>query len=203
MKYKHQWIIDLQSLPTNLQSHSLNYKKWKKITFNDNIQNLLNNQCLHIDSVFLNKNLSILNCFTIKNTNTDLFNFAKINKQTLTKIIKRLDKKFNINLRTWYNNASFKFCNSFELTFIRFKLYGCTEECPICLDNPKQIIILDCGHFTCLDCFKSMYHIDLYKSNNNLQSIISHQLYHEHNIPKCPICRLSFPIRYLKRNQII
>ena len=198
MKFKHYWLNKVKELPKTLQKECLNYKIWKKRTSNSDLSELLEIECKHIDKIFHQKQ-DILSCFSYKNTKLDLYNYAMINKLSLYKIIKRLDKRFKINLRQWYNNnkQNYAFCGGHELTRLQLELFGYKDECPICFDKPKTVIILDCGHILCHNCVKNIYNIKELSAG-----IISYSMYHSHHIPKCPICRLSLPIKSLKKNQI-
>lgn len=192
MKYCTLWKKQIQTLPYKLQTQCLNYKEWKKINnIDQTIYNKIDDACKNIDKIFTNYKLQ-------KNV---LYQFAVINKQTLYKLSKRLAKKTEFNVLEWYNNNKIKynFCGGYKLKRIDLEIHG-FEECPICLEIQNTMIISDCGHVLCINCFKQLYHID--NLNGKLFNLISYSIYYNHVIPKCPICRQSMPI-HLKDDQII
>jgi hypothetical protein len=212
MKYENIWQDKIKELPYELSIHCVNYKKWKNICNDENnllneeqIIYLLQNDIIEINNTFkqmiLNKknNIFFACCFKIKNYDDDIiYNFATLNTQCLYKIILKLDKKLNTKIRSWYNSEIIKysFYNSYQLKRIEINLYGFNDECPICLENPKEIFILNCGHCICLNCFEYIYKI---KYNNNYALYKKIYKY----CPQCPLCRRVGPFKVASKSQIL
>jgi len=100
MKYGKYWKTQIADLPPQLQQTSLSYKNWKKIQDNDdNIIPILINQCHTASKTIVehinndSKPLSIFQCKKRTFDISQLYQYALLNKQTLYKICKRMDKK--------------------------------------------------------------------------------------------------------------
>ena len=203
MKYGKYWKDQVKVLPPQLQQTSLSYKKWKKIEVNnDNIIPILISQCniasktivdhINNDSKFL----SIFQCKRRTFDITQLYQYALLNKQTLYKICKRLDKKNNSNqykewLREHYNNFAFNsgiYYKKMELENNRFS--SSLEECPICLEKingQTPFFITNCGHMVCYPCTLSIFNITpSYRGRINV--LINRRMLYGSN-KCCPVCR--------------
>jgi hypothetical protein len=189
MKFKHIWIQKLEELPIGLQTECIDYKKWKKIKSSYNLEILLNNECIHVDKIFNNKK-NIINCYSKNFSKKELYNYAILNKKCLYKLIKRLNKRLKCNLNSLLNK--YDFCCGYKLKKLELNIFGYNDDCPICLEKPSQIIIMDCGHVICVDCVKKLYNIDQLKGT--LQNLISYSIYYNKKIPKCPECRYLHPV---------
>jgi hypothetical protein len=195
MKYCNYWKSQLNLLPNSLQKECINYKKWKKInSIDQDIYKILEDICCHVDKIFLKT----------KSNKNDLLTFANINKQTLYKLTKRLEKKYGHNIVEWYNNnkTKYQFCKGYKVKRLDLEINGCEEykECPICLDEKDEMIINNCEHIVCSDCFKKLYRID--NLNGTIFNLVNHSVFINHFVPKCPTCRETMPT-HLKEDQII
>jgi hypothetical protein len=216
MKFSQIWKEEIKKLPSELSKKSINYKKWKKICNEkklneEEIIKLLQLDIIEIENIFLEninkENNSFCCCFIKKKIYDDqtIYNFVSLNTKCLYKIIKKLDKKLNIHIRAWYNEEinKYKFYNSYQIKRIEINLFGYNEECPICLEIPKQIFILNCGHCICITCFENIYKIT--NINGPIKNRINYSLYR--NIykycPKCPLCRRTAPFRIASESQIL
>lgn len=199
MKYSHYWQDQVKTLPVDLQKECIDYKAWKKVKqINNSIYSDLDAICNHIEKVFIKYD---------NHNKSSLYKFANINRQTLYKLSKRLDKHFGLNVVNWYRNnkQKYKFCGSgYKLKRLEFEINGC-GECPICMEDASPetnriMIISDCGHIICLDCFKRLYHVD--KLKGEIFNLVSFSAHINHYVPNCPICRELMPV-HLKEDQII
>lgn len=201
MKFGKYWHTQIEKLPKKLQHKTLFYKKWKKININnDNIIFELTNECNIVNDTIIKNinNKSNLFCFTKKKlfSMNQLYEYIMLNKLTLYKICKKLDKKFNSNqYKTWlqkhYNDFSF---NS-GIYYTKISLENNKQSdltCPICLDELNESIpsiITNCGHIVCYSCVLSMYNITE-KNRGRISTLISNQNLCNEN-KNCPICRSS------------
>lgn len=116
MKFGKYWTEHNDELPKKLQQKTLSYKKWKKTTPEIHSENILQNltdECTIASNTIIesikNKKKQSLSCiFNINYQSFDtiqLYQYALLNKQTLYKICKRLDKKFECTqYKTWLQN---------------------------------------------------------------------------------------------------
>jgi hypothetical protein len=202
MKFGKYWNTQIEKLPKKLQSKTLFYKKWKKTnTNNENIIYELTNECNIVNDTIIENinNKSKLFCFTKKklfNMN-QLYEYVMLNKLTLYKICKKLDKKFNSNqykiwLQKHYTDFSFN-CGIYytKLSLENNKYSDLT--CPVCLDELNEnvpSIITNCGHIICYSCVLSMYNITE-KNRGRISTLINNENLCNKN-KNCPICRSSF-----------
>lgn len=210
MKYCSYWKEEVKKLPYDLQKECINYKNWKKINLiGPDIYEILDRSCSHIDIILKKNCIKSYNCLKLMCASYhysiqkhDLLTFASINKMTLYKLSKRLEKKFGLNLLEWYyyNRTKYIFCGKgYLLKRLEIEIKGC-DECPICLEKKERNIITNCGHIICESCIKYLYKVE--NLNGTIHNLISYSVYKNHFIPKCPICRGLMPI-YLGPNQII
>lgn len=209
MKYNQKWQQEIQNLPSGLRDECLNYKQFKKMVKKydtDTFLELLQSSLDRIDRIFRNSiktRNNILQCFgKMKYTQEDLYKFAKINKQSVYKIIKKYDKKKSTHISYWYNNnnSKYQFNNGYLFKRLEYELFGCKDECPICLEEPKILVIFDCGHFACDTCTKSLYHVNGMKGT--LHNLVNYSIYQNKIIPCCPICRSRMLLRNIHNKQI-
>lgn len=209
MKFGKYWNTHIKKLPTELQYKTLFYKKWKKInTNNENIINELINECNTVSNTVIENisNKSNLFCFYKKNKLFDvaqLYEYVMLNKMTLYKICKKLDKKFNSNqYKTWlqkhYNDFSFNNGVYYTKLSLENNKDSCLS-CPICfeeLNGNVPSIISECGHVICYSCILIMYNITD-KNRGRVGTLINNKnLYGENKC--CPVCRSSIFINKLK-----
>jgi hypothetical protein len=204
MKFGHLWKEQTLLFPDQLKKNCIDYKKWKKNIVTDSLflESMLENECRQIDNIFLKNISSNFSCFKYKITKKELYNYISLNKICIYKIIKRLDKRLGTTLRIWYNaqKGKYKFFGGYQVTRLKIDVYGYNEDCPICFDKPKTIVILDCGHCVCEDCIKKIYSVNEF--NGRLSNLISYAYYYLHIIPKCPICRYFWPLKDVHKKQI-
>jgi hypothetical protein len=138
----------------------------------------------------------------ITNDNKILYEYAKLNKKCLVKIIKRSDKRCGTHLQDWYNlqKRNYAFCGGYQFTRLELSTQGDHEECPICLEQQSIAFIMPCGHCLCITCFKELYKVN--GLNGTLRNLIGHSVYTNKIIPRCPICREKGPFRKISNRQI-
>lgn len=217
MKFLNNWKSEVALLPEYLQSYVIVYKKWKKMSKfvdnNEEIINRLNNEVIYINKVFLHyvKKLykpNYISCFSSHKENVnDLYKFAILNKLTLYKICKRLDKRSKSHIfKSWLNDNynNFQFNRGVYLTRLYLdnqNLDHTNDECPICFDkvtNDKPFIILSCGHFICLDCILQMFNGDKHRA-------LLYIIFHLDEYKKktcCPVCKLAYPLHNFSEKYI-
>ena len=203
MKYGKYWKDQITVLPLQLQKTSLSYKNWKKIDgHNENILFDLTNQCKTASEIIIeninneSKSLSIFQCKKRTVDIVQLYKYALLNKQTLYKICKRLDKKngssqYSRWLREHYNDYAFNsgiYYKKMELENTRFS--SSSEECPICLEeinNKIPFFITNCGHMICYPCTLLMFNITP-KYRGRISVLINRRILYG-NEQCCPVCR--------------
>lgn len=206
MKFKSTWAKELQKLPHDLQTHCFNYKHWKKIAKQQNVNPddilcQIEKQSKQINRIFLS-NISkrsskpILSCIHSSHVipKDVMYNFAKLNSMCLYKLLKRFDKRLGTNMKSWLvkHRSEYAFCGGYQLKYLELELYGFHDECPICLDDSVcKLIILDCSHVVCINCFTELYKIN--NLNGTIHNLVAYSNYV--NNPKCPMCRTAKPIK--------
>lgn len=203
MKWRQQWSRLLSDLSPQMQLTSINYKLWKKLIKHRHIDNdtlllKLQSDIAIVDREFKN---AIADCKKHK-PSTIVHQYAKINKTTLYKIIKRCDKIRGTDFRDWYNKhmSAISFCSGVALKRLEIDIEGYSEECPLCFDRQSKIIILECGHCICTECCKQIYGVA--QLRGTLTNVIHHAIYELGLHPRCPICRFKTPITLLGKNQV-
>lgn len=197
MKWGHVLSNNLGLLPAALQQASINYKKWKKYTKNSSCNDIvkeLETDCKKTDETFKKSydNLYKTSCLCRSFSKEDLRLFVDLNKTSIYKICKRIDKKLipSPHAKTWLQICmslhTYQFMGGWRVTALSIKL---PVECPICLDNTGRIAISRCGHFMCIECLFRFYEIGKHKGT--LLNVISH--YDNAKLSKCPICRITRP----------
>lgn len=207
MKFGKYWKKYNEELPNKLQQKTLCYKKWKKTTpetHSENILQKLADECTIasntiIEGVQNKKNISTLSCMFNGNYQSfdtiQLYQYALLNKQTLYKICKRLDKKFeSTQYKIWLQNHYNDFAFNNGLYYTKLSLESNSEptmnECPICLDTTGNLpfIITNCGHMICYPCTLLMYNITP-KYRGRLSVLINRRNLYDENERCCPVCR--------------
>jgi hypothetical protein len=214
MKFGVEWNTQISILPEKLSKKSISYKKWKNISKNISIINqneifiqlhidcnIVNKTFIKYNKIIENKNIlcSLFNIFyksDVSISTKDLYKYALLNKKTLYKICKRLDKRTNSDIfKTWLNTnyINYSFNGGIYLTKLKLEHSDDIDKsCPICLeDEVKSIIILKCGHIICYDCIKLIYNSknkDNYIHTIARKDVINKPAY-------CPVCR--FEISFL------
>lgn len=207
MKFNETWNEEYKKLPPDLQRHCLLYKKWKKLSKTElerkHVQTL-EQECIKASMVLQNMLHKIYKdncglCFIQKHvpvSEHDLLTYAKLNKTTLYKICKRLDKrqqskKFMIWFEQHYKMYSFNYGS--VLTFLMMEDgKDCDYTCPICLEDIQStspFIILRCGHIMCWHCFSDFY--DIHGKKGLISSIVSNVDAKKKR--SCPTCRCPRP----------
>lgn len=89
------------------------------------------------------------------------------------------------------NEGICSFCNSFFNQSLEFYSIEEMDECPICMDEEKTILMKmpRCNHHICCSCFRTIYRIYDLSLDHNADRKIQHSLGSYRN--KCPICRSS------------
>lgn len=118
-------------------------------------------------------------------TTTELLDFIVLNRDTLRKICKRVDKRrrgTTALVRDVYGSMRFRFLQGSLVSRLELELGMRSAECPVCLwcealdeDEHLQLVILDCGHAVCTECFDNMFGR---KYSKGLE---------------CPVCRCALP----------
>lgn len=198
MKFKRTWIESMKLLPVYLQEVCIDYKTWKKCKNigKEEICRNLQRDIEIVNRVFVSNNcMKFSFCrrriYTVNNA--ELYEYLKLNKVCIYKICKRLDKRYNLNMMGWYNNIrrKYEFLCGFIMKKLECEVYGCKEECPICFDTDKTMIISNCGHLMCTECIENMYNIKGKKGT--LKNLIS--AYDAEKRSSCPICRSDRPFQ--------
>lgn len=199
MKFGKYWTTQIEKLPKKLQYKTLFYKKWKKInTYNEDIINELTNECNIVSNTVIkniNYNTNAFCCYKLFDVK-ELYEYVILNKLTLYKICKKLDKKFNSNqYKTWlhkhYNDFSFNNGMYYTKLCLENNKESCLS-CPICLEDLNgniPSIITECGHVLCYPCILSMYNITD-KNRGRISTLINNINLCNKN-KNCPICRSS------------
>ena len=206
MKFGKYWKKHNEELPNKLQQKTLCYKKWKKTNTEIHSENIIQNltdECTIasntiIEGVKHKKNISALSCMFNGNYQSfdtiQLYQYALLNKQTLYKICKRLDKKFECTqYKTWLQNHYNDFAFNGGMYYTKLSLESESEptlnECPICLDSGNlPFIITNCGHMICYPCTLLMYNITP-KYRGRLSVLINRRNMYDDNQHCCPVCR--------------
>lgn len=231
MKFGKYWTKHNEELPKNLQQKTVCYKKWKKTTPEIHSENILKNledECIIasntvIEGVKPKKNISALSCICSMQYQSfdtiQLYQYALLNKQTLYKICKRLDKKFKCTqYKTWlqnhYNDFAFNggmyytkllleseseyfsgkhskyYEGSSASELRRIFLESSENECPICLDSSGKL------PFIITNCGHMICYpctLLMYnitpKYRGRLSVLINRRNMYDDNQRCCPVCR--------------
>jgi hypothetical protein len=212
MKYCVIWKKSLESLPIQLRASCIPYKTWKKLskgkTKNEKeLLELLHRQCKTTSDTFrrfakmIFRKHTFLGFFYRRTMRPDvsadeLLMYAKLNKTTLYKICKRLDKRSHVKIfQSWLNTNyhNYSFNNGVYLTRLNIMTNNCaTTECPICLmefDDETPRIITQCGHIMCNECLSNLFHLK--GRRGILNNLIAVTDIEEHI--QCPVCRHEHP----------
>jgi hypothetical protein len=137
-----------------------------------------------------------------------LFAFVQLNKETLYKICKRLDRVYAAKgmcfLKEVHGVYKFIFQGGMMYTRLQLELGQHTTECPICLTTIEeareesgdkwQLFVLDCGHIMCMDCFRATYKIKGMRGTLfNLLDVSAYRARKEGVVLSCPMCRKNNP----------
>uniref|UniRef100_A0A6C0CTI3 RING-type domain-containing protein n=1 Tax=viral metagenome TaxID=1070528 RepID=A0A6C0CTI3_9ZZZZ len=197
-----------------LRQSILPYRYWKKyIKIHKDILNpneivaTLDQQCKEAEQQFIQElyiNLyhpkSFFKCCSLKprvypyDISHELIQFSEINRLTLYKICKKLQKNGASNLLQYYSNANYKFIASHELQYLKMKKQN-PKECPICFEeNANPYIILDCEHYMCLSCVLKM------TNTETINATIYNKLYIGlERLKQCPFCRKAQPLTNISK----
>ena len=131
MKFGRVWRERIDKIPHRLAKLSINYKNWKKLSKSGGLSSnsfdalgILKKKCKKIDDIFIYECKKTLSnhCFYCNNYSVmDLIDFADINKKTLYKICKRLDKRNgDSGAMKWLNQYGrrFKFVEGFWISML-------------------------------------------------------------------------------------
>jgi hypothetical protein len=118
-------------------------------------------------------------------SSAQLLDFVALNRDTLRKICKRVDKRrkgTTALVCDVYGAMRFSFLHGSLVSRLELELGMRSAECPVCLwcealdeDMHLQLVILDCGHTVCTECFDNMFGR---KYRKGLE---------------CPVCRCVLP----------
>jgi len=220
MKFCREWKSCISEFPKILAKECINYKTWKKkaLVYHDSFLIDLKKEMKRVD-VFLknivnkwisnDKNIqkndvifsNLINNFLVsKNpfTAKQLLDFIALNRRTIQKLCKKIDKKAKLNglFRYWYDNVAKKkydfLTNKINFTYLKFTSCQKSETCPICLEEEySDFIIMKCGHVMCMDCLHNMTQHTLKRMNGTTENIL-HNYEHSHAVC-CPMCRIPSP----------
>jgi len=217
MKFGKEWEKRSLLLPLALQNKVYSYKKWKKISKSSNrsidlIIKKIKRIFIDFHKYFINECKKTIvqktNCLVSHYDIEILLELYELNKQTLYKICKRLDKRLNIDIFKKLNKTLLK--NKIELFWIKrlklekeIKNIEMLEACPICFEdyNIKNniCIITNCGHIFCIKCFYKI--TNAYKLNGYIIEVINYNYRNMINNMDCPICRNKKPfLNFTKYN---
>ena len=222
MKYNKQWKLlmetdDVCSNVTNQATILLSYDMWKKRIKNPsshfklNWRWYLNNECTTIDNALFSTielpmwlQVAMGTCCNKRPlTSKEIIRISEVNKTTLYKICKKLDKLLLPSLKQsgaameWYikvvSQHKYKFLGGAELARIRIDMGLDKSECPICLDdkvNNDDVLILSCGHIICTACALCHWPVAKASSNSNISPVSWKRHWRKCNA-SCPLCRIS------------
>jgi len=214
MKYCKELAENLKNVPFLLQKNCISYKAWKKrcneVGFiTSDYLDSLKKECRLVNKIFChlyklhvssNNRCSKLNwlCssrleFEYIDIFTDarlVYNFAKINAQTVYKVCKRIakvtEKRDAMDWLTLVRQEHiYDFLGGSKLTHLSTILNNPqTIECPICFEHieKQHMLIMTCGHYTCLQCI--LVHTDMAKRRGMWYNLLASAKRHD-----CPICR--------------
>lgn len=120
--------------------------------------------------------------------------FAELNRTSLYKICKKIDKRLRPSPRAleWMATRSrelrYPFLQGSELTSLVLTL---PTDCPVCLDACDKIAISRCGHVLCLECLEDMY--DMRGRKGTYHNLISARERASDRAITCPLCRKARP----------
>ena len=160
MKWSHVLSEKLGLLPLSLQQASISYKKWKKHTKNGSCNDIvkeLEKDCKRTDETFkkVYSAISKGSCFFTYFSKDDIKLFVDLNKTSIYKVCKRIDKKISPapDARSWLQNSMkshmYQFMGGWRITSLSINL---PVECPLCMDGSERVAISKCGHFMCTQC---------------------------------------------------
>ncbi len=161
ISYK-KWKKLIKEYKKNMETKSLEMQIYRTSTI---IRLLLKDICI-IDNTFKhNINiedsclLSIFPLLRRKNSAIEKFayEFAKLNTEAIRKICKKLDKSINkYTFMPWFikckENHRYSFLGGRDITYLIMKYNEKINECPICMEDKTEMIILSCGHYMCKNC---------------------------------------------------
>lgn len=210
MKYGHKWKQDIKQIHPKFQPFCINYKKWKKIIKCDTILdihsiiNVLDLECEQIEQIFIKKQCTknVFSCLFPQSLTLEkqkqMFEFVNINKQSIQKLVKRINKIHKTSKMTiWYNDSldKYTFLKSKRLSKLKINLGLIDLQCPICLDDmieKSNRCILQCGHLLCKQCIRKIMGIECVIGT--LENIVSSIPYQELIKYKCPMCRIRIQL---------
>lgn len=214
MKFHKQFLSALQLLhDETLIQNSIPYKFWKKYIKQNkehletqHIIPLLEQQCTVVDAVFRKELEEIIHpkksckwmcCNHIddtiptENRKKDLLLCTELNNKAFFKVCKKLEKNGAINLMNYFSakkaSDDYSFLNGPQKVFLSL-LEKEAHECPICLENEVPVVILNCGHLLCYNCFESISGIRHMKGTLYNRITVANTRF------QCPICRKKAPL---------
>lgn len=191
MKYCKEWRETVETLPLQLQTISLSYKHWKKRVKNNQFDaRALEEECNKLHSEFnklYNPKQRVFSCFHRQQIKrSEIAVFLKLNKKTLYKLIKKISK---------HNSCTIDLNKLIGDWVVKAELdLGLRDpgECPICLDSIESCVILKCGHFLCISCFETLFHVK--GKRGTIWNILSNCC----PVLKCPVCRSKMHYSHLQ-----
>lgn len=161
INYK-KWKKTIKEYKKNMETKSLEMQIYRTST----IIRLLIKDIEIIDNVFKSAVRLEYSCFTklfsiFKNdyliNEKYAYEFALLNAEAIRKICKRIDKAINKHTFTpWLikcrENHRYSFLGGRDLTYLSMKYNEKEKECPICMEETNNLIILNCGHYLCDNC---------------------------------------------------
>jgi hypothetical protein len=227
MKFQREWERTVDRLPDALASSCINYRDWKKQSKSKQAADIaemrlqLESSCRAIDRVFCRATTECSKrtlwsrlpfsstcvaptCVAPPGaaavTARDAFEFAVFNRKCVTKVCKRVDKRFKIDvMRPWLRGArdAYQFFGGRLLTRMMIQGGGHEPlECPICFETPEKVVVLHCGHSVCVECIKDMYGVGGCKGR--VQALVGYANHYMTDADhrrrrRCPECRWEFP----------
>jgi hypothetical protein len=233
MKFGRVWnaTVDRISDP-RLRELSINYKQWKKLSANSKhrgereyaslLMNILDVDLEKVERVFQEAVDSVfpdrkskMGLISFRNKKeggmgTDLkkniYLFAMLQKKTLYKVTKRLDKKLDSNgaFKKWFREKvdlrKYGILGGFWMKRLSLEIGEAgegEEACPVCLEsldkNAMPTIITHCGHVICGDCMEALYQVK--GKRGTIRNILEHNRSSDYSAIRCPICRCPEPQR--------
>ncbi len=161
-----KWKLLAKEYKNNMQTRSIQMQVYRTST----IIRLLLKDLELVDYAFKHTIRNEYSCFSnilslfgrnYKESEKFAYDFAMINAEAVRKICKRLDKSINkTTFSHWFvkcrENHKYAFLGGKELTYLTHKYGNKEKECPICMENRNELVILNCGHVLCLNCISQI-----------------------------------------------
>lgn len=227
MKFGATWRRCVAELPDALQPSCIPYAAWKKRTkqgaaWSPGVAAELYSACARVDRALLWRPPSrdwwwwwCLAAPVVTRADvqpSDLLSFARLNRETVRKLCKRIDKRrlqkkaedcdggdgggdsgASAWLAAYVRAHTFAFLGGAAIARLELHLGRRVElECPVCLEayearGARSLLVLACGHAMCLRC--ALHMIDADRIYGTLHNVVEYARGRWPRKCVCPICR--------------